>query len=523
MARESTPSVIRSPIPLPDYSPTTVPALVRSAARAHPDDTAIVDAAGGRSYTYGQLDSLIGRFAAGITALGFRPGDVLALYAPNLPEWPVAALGAMAAGGAVTGVNPLYGARELEHQLKDSGARFVVTVPSFLDNARSAASAAGCDSIILLGDAEGTVPFAKLLANREPEPDVEISPDSLAALPYSSGTTGVAKGVVLPHRTLVANVVQFNASIEIEDSVSLAFLPMFHIFGFTVVTLAGFASGAKLVTIPRFEPEPFLEAIQEHRVTNLFVVPPIMQFLAVHPLVDQFDLGSVELIGCGAAPLSATMEQAVAKRLDCIALQGYGMTESSGVISVSALDRQRPGSSGVLIAGTEARIIDPESGRDAEPGEAGEIWFRGPQAFAGYLNNAEATAETILDDGWVRTGDIGRIDTDGFVYLTDRLKELIKVKGFQVPPAELEALIQTHPNVADVGVIGREDERSGEIPVAYVVPNGELEAEALMEWVAGQMVEYKQLGAVVFTDEIPKNPSGKILHRILRDRDREEH
>ena len=463
---------------------------------------------------------MIGRFAAGITALGFRPGDVLALFAPNLPEWPVAALGAMVAGGAVTGVNPMYGARELEHQLRDSGARFAFTVSPFLDTVRDAARAAGCETIILLGgDAEGTVSFASVLANTDPEPAVAVTPDDLAALPYSSGTTGMAKGVILTHRALVANTAQINASIDTGNAVILAFLPMFHIFGFTVVTLAGLASSAKLVTIPRFEPEPFLQAIQAYRVTHLMVVPPIMQFLADHPLVDEFDLSSVEMIGCGAASLSAAMEQKVATRLDCLVLQGYGMTESSGVISVYSAERQRPGSSGVLLAGTEARVIDPETGLDAAPGTAGEIWFRGPQAFAGYLNNAEATAATITDDGWVRTGDLGYIDTDGFVFLTDRLKELIKVKGFQVPPAELEALIQTHPDVADVGVIGRSDDRSGEVPVAYVVPRGDLDPEALKDWVAGQVVEYKQLGDVVITDSIPKNPSGKILHRILREKD----
>lgn len=512
--------VITSPLSLPALPPVSVPALIRTSAREHPSDMAVIDAAGGSSYTYGQLDRAIGRFAAGISAVGFRPGDILALFAPNLPEWPIAALGAMAAGGAVTGVNPGYGARELEHQLTDSGARFIFTVPAFLDTAREATKAGACDGIILLGDAEGTIPFAQVMANTDPEPAVEVSPDSLAALPYSSGTAGMAKGVVLRHRNLVANIIQFNTSIEIANSVSLAFLPMFHIFGFTVVTLAGLASGAKLVTIPRFEPEPFLQAIAAHRVTNLFVVPPIMQFLAAHPLVDQYDLRSVELVGCGAAPLSSAMEQQVAQRLNCTAVQGYGMTESSGVISVSSLDRQRRGSSGVLLAGTDARVIDPETGREAARGEAGEIWFRGPQAFEGYLNNAEATAATITPDGWVRTGDIGRIDPAGFVYVTDRLKELIKVKGFQVPPAELEALLLTHPQVADAGVIGREDERSGEIPIAYIVPRGDLDPEALREWVAAEVVDYKQLGAVVITDEIPRNPSGKILHRVLRDRDR---
>jgi 4-coumarate--CoA ligase len=213
------------------------------------------------------------------------------------------------------------------------------------------------------------------------------------------------------------------------------------------------------------------------------------------------------------------MEQKVAARLDCLAMQGYGMTESSGVISVSTAERCRVGSSGMLLPGTEARVVDPETGGDAAPGAAGEIWFRGPQAFKGYLNNAEATDVTITDEGWVRTGDIGYIDSDGFIFLTDRLKELIKVKAFQVPPAELEGLIQTHPDVADVGVIGRSDDRSGEVPVAYVVPRGELDPEALKDWVAERVVEYKQLGDVVITDAIPKNPSGKILRRILRGQD----
>jgi acyl-CoA synthetase (AMP-forming)/AMP-acid ligase II len=473
VSQQSAANIFRSPDQLPEYQASSVPAFIRAAARARADDDALVEAATGRSYTYGELDAMIERFAAGITALEFRPGDVLALFAPNLPEWPVAALGAMVAGGAVTGVNPMYGTRELEHQLRDSGARFAFTVPPFLDTVRDAARAAGCETIILLGgDAEGTVSFASVLANTDPEPAVAVTPDDLAALPYSSGTTGMAKGVILTHRALVANTAQINASI-----------------------------------------------IQAYGVTHLMVVPPIMQFLADHPLVDEFDLSSVEMIGCGAASLSAAMEQKVATRLDCLVLQGYGMTESSGVISVSSAERQRPGSSGVLLAGTEARVIDPETGLDAASGMAGEIWFRGPQAFAGYLNNAEATATTITDDGWVRTGDLGYIDTDGFVFLTDRLKELIKVKGFQVPPAELEALIQTHPDVADVGVIGRSDDRSGEVPVAYVVPRGDLDPEALKDWVADQVVEYKQLGDVVITDSIPKNPSGKILHRILREKD----
>lgn len=296
----------------------------------------------------------------------------------------------------------------------------------------------------------------------------------------------------------------------------LAFLPMFHIFGFTIITLCGLAAGAKLVTVPRFEPEPFLKAIAGFRVSHLFVVPPVMQFLAGHPMVDAHDLSSIEIIGCGAAPLGAALEKKVSERLKCKVAQGFGMTESSGCVTVSRPDRIRPGSSGQLIPGTQARIVDPETGADVARGMPGELWFRGPQNFKGYLNKPNATAESITADGWVRTGDIGTFDADGYLSITDRLKELIKVKGFQVPPAELEALLLTHPLIADAAVIGRPDERAGELPVAYVVGRGGFDGNGIKAWIAERVVEYKQLSDVVLCEAIPKNPSGKILRRVLR-------
>ena len=500
----------------------TVPQLVRDQARRNPEVPALIDGSSGRTYTYGELDHTIGRFAAGLAANGFKPGDTLLMFAPNLPEWPIAALGAMAAGGVVSGANPLCSAADLAHQMRDSNARFVFTVPSVLATVREAAAAAGCEKLIVLGKAEGALEFRSLLACTDPEPVIASHPDSLAALPYSSGTTGLAKGVMLTHRNIVANVQQCCEALQQgETKILLAYLPMFHIYGLTVTTVCGLSIGATLVTLPRFEPGSFLKALQDHRVALLHTVPPVLQFLALHPLVDAHDLSSLKRIICGAAPLGGAMERLAAERLKCEVAQGFGMTESSGVVATSYPARGRRGASGQLLPGTEARVVDPETGIDAARGSWGEIWFRGPQAFKGYLNRPDETAATITAEGWVRTGDIGHIDADGYLYITDRLKELIKVKGFQVPPAELEALLMTHPSVADAAVIGRPDERTGETPVAYVRTCCELNPEELKSWIAERVVDYKRLGDVVLCDAIPKTASGKIMRRTLRALDAE--
>jgi acyl-CoA synthetase (AMP-forming)/AMP-acid ligase II len=401
----------------------------------------------------------------------------------------------------------------------------VFTVAPLLTTVREAAAAAAAVRIIVAGGpaANGDLAYETLLACTAPEPATPEDPDALAALPYSSGTTGLQKGVMLTHRTMLSNLLQYNtATFEpgvAERMVTLALLPMFHIYGFTVITLCGLARGARLVTLARFEPEAFLKALQQYRVTHLAVVPPMLHFLALHPLVGSYDLSSLELIGCGAAPLAGALELKAADRMRCRVVQGYGMTESSGVIATSYPGHTRPGASGQLLPGTQARVVDPVTLEDVRRGETGEIWFRGPQAFKGYLNQPEATASTIMPDGWVRTGDIGRIDEDGYVYLTDRLKELIKVKGFQVAPAELEALLCTHPQVAEAGVIGRADERCGERPVGYVVARGALDPQVLIAWVAQQLPDYKHLADVVLCEAIPKTPSGKILRRVLRAQD----
>jgi acyl-CoA synthetase (AMP-forming)/AMP-acid ligase II len=505
--------------PLADGPDVTIPQLVRERARQHPERLALVDASSGRGHTYGELDRLIGRCAAGLSAMGLEPGDTLLIFMPNSPEWGIAALGAMAAGLVVSGANPMYNADDLKYQMRDARARAVLTVPRLLATVRAAE--AGPASLIVVGEAHGAVSFASLLTCGAAEPDA-ADPDALAALPYSSGTTGLPKAVMLTHRNIVANIRQIaQAHGHRPDAVMLAYLPMFHIYGLSVLLLYGLALGARLVTLARFEPEEFLATLQRYRVTHLNVVPPILHFLATHPLAESYELSALQSVTCGAAPLGGAMERRAAEHLKCDVAQGFGMTESSGVVAMSYPAKARVGASGQLLPGTQARIVDPDSGADCARGVAGELWFRGPQGFKGYLNRPAETAAAISAEGWIRTGDIGYIDAEGYLFITDRLKELIKVKAFQVPPAELEALLGSHPGVADAAVIGRPDERSGETPVAYVVARGALDFEELKAWVAERVVDYKRLGDVVLCDSIPKTPSGKILRRALRALDAE--
>ena len=298
---------------------------------------------------------------------------------------------------------------------------------------------------------------------------------------------------------------------------SLAVLPFFHIYGMTVLMSYILAGGGALVTLPRFDLEAALRLAEAHRMRRLFVVPPVVLALAKHPMVDDFDLSALEIVFSGAAPLGAELEAACARRLGCAVAQGYGMTEMSPVSHFSPAGRARPGSAGTTVPNTACRIVDPETGADLRAGEVGELWVQGPQVMLGYLNNPEAT-EATLRDGWLHTGDLGSIDADGGLFIVDRVKELIKVKGFQVPPAELEALLVSHPDVADAAVIGLPDEECGEVPAAFVVraPGADPLPETLQAFVAGHVASYKRLRKLTFVDAIPKSPSGKILRRVLR-------
>jgi acyl-CoA synthetase (AMP-forming)/AMP-acid ligase II len=508
-------------VEIPD---TDVTSFVLERAEERAEEPALIDGPTGRTVTYGDLARGVRALSAGLASHGFAKGDVLAVYMPNLPEYAIVFHGVASAGGKCTTVNPLYTANELAHQLQDSGAKLLVTVPPFLDAATEAAERAGVEEVFVVGEAAGATPFTELLGDPDDAPDVEIDPDTdLAVLPYSSGTTGLPKGVMLTHHNLVANLSQVQARFPIEpDDTLIGVLPFFHIYGMTVIMNQGLRAGATIVTMPRFDLEQFLELIEEHGVTRAYVVPPIALALGKHPAVEGRDLSSIRTIMSGAAPLGGELSEQVAERIDCSVIQGYGLTETSPVTHCIRPDGEnRPGSIGQALPGTECRIVDPESGEDVAEGERGELWIRGPQVMAGYLNNPDATADTIDDEGWLHTGDVAIRDADDFYSIVDRLKELIKYKGFQVAPAELEALLITHPEVGDVAVIGVPDEEAGELPKAYVVPAGdELDADALIEWVSGQVSPQKRIRLVEVTDEIPKSPSGKILRRVLVERER---
>ena len=507
--------------PLPDVEIPNLPLTGYILQRAGElgDKPALIEGLSGRVLTYAGLAGAVRSLAGGLVAKGFAKGDVLAIMAPNLPEYAVVFHGVAMAGGVVTTINPTYTAEEVHKQLMDSGASILVTIGMFLQVATAAAEGTSVRDIYVLGEAEGAQPITALMGAPLAE-SVPVVPGDLVALPYSSGTTGVSKGVMLTHHNLVANVAQVLSAADVrEDETFIAVLPFFHIYGMQVLMNTGLRAGATVVTMPRFDLEEFLRLHQDYGVTRSFVAPPIVVALAKHPLVDKYDMSKLEQVFSGAAPLSAELALEAGDRLGCEIVQGFGMTELSPVSHLTPPGQFKPGSVGVTAPNTQTRIVDPESGADLGVEQDGEVLVKGPQVMLGYLNSPEATEATIDAQGWLHTGDIGHFDADGHLYIVDRLKELIKVKGFQVPPAELEALLLTHPAIADAAVIGRPDEESGEIPVAFVVlrPGSEATAEQIQEFVAGKVATYKQVREVVFTDAIPKSASGKILRRMLRD------
>jgi 4-coumarate--CoA ligase len=504
-------------VDIPDV-PVTEYVLQRAAELT--DKPALIDGASDRTMTYGQLEAGIRSLAGGLRAAGFGPGDVLGLMAPNIPEYAVIFHAVALAGGTITTINPTYTAHEVAHQLNDSGASLLVTIEMFLATATEAAAGTKVTSTYLIGAAVGDTPSILDLMGEPLAEQVPVDLDDVVVLPYSSGTTGLSKGVMLTHRNLVANIAQVLAPAELtEDETIVAVLPFFHIYGMQVLMNCGLAAGCTIITLPRFDLEQFLQVHQHYGVTRSFVAPPIVVALAKHPIVDNYDLSKLTQVFSGAAPLSAELAIEAGARLDAEVVQGYGMTELSPVSQLTPPGMFKPGSVGVTTPNTEVQIVDPVSHESLGVDADGEVWIRGPQVMKGYLNNAKATAETIDADGWLHTGDIGHIDADGHLFIVDRLKELIKYKGFQVPPAELEALLLTHPAVADAAVVGLPDEEAGEIPVGYVVPKAghDVSAEEVMAFVAGEVAHYKQLRRVHLVDAIPKSASGKILRRVLKD------
>jgi len=510
--------IFTSPLPDVQIPSTTITDFVLRKADELADRAAMIDGASGRTMTFAELRDAIRRFAGGLQARGFGVGDTLALMAPNIPEYAVVFHGVAMAGGTVTTLNPTYTPDEIRHQLNDSKATLMVTVSAVLPVAQAAAEGTGITEIFSIDPAEGASAITGLFG--QPIDQVEVDPAThTVVMPYSSGTTGLSKGVMLSHRNLVANLCQMEHVITYgDDEVALAALPFFHIYGMQVLMNGLLANGVTVITMARFDLPAALGLIQDKKVTMFFAVPPMVLALAKHPIVDQYDLSSLKLVFSGAAPLGGDLAKEASTRIGCEVVQGYGMTELSPVSHSTPMGQGKPGSVGVTVSNTESRIVDA-NGEDQGVGSEGELWVRGPQVMQGYFGNESATDATIDSEGWLHTGDVGRFDEDGHLYIVDRVKELIKYKGFQVPPAELEALLITHPDVADVAVIGVPDDEAGELPKAFVVKRegAEVNETDLQDFVKEKVASYKQVRQVAFVDEIPKSASGKILRRMLRE------
>ncbi|MCS5719928.1 AMP-binding protein [Herbiconiux sp. CPCC 205763] len=493
------------------------------------DRIALVDGSTGDETTYRQLIAQVDALAGALAARGLGVGDTVGILCPNLPEFATVFHGVLRAGGTATTINSLYTVGEIASQLKSADAHWLFTVSPLLPQAAEAALAVGIadDHLVVIDGAEGHPSLRDLLFDRAAPPDVHFDPAThLAVLPFSSGTTGHPKGVMLTHQNLVANVLQSEQVIPLgRDDRVLAVLPFFHIYGLSVLLDFALLKRASLVTMPKFELAEFLRVTSEHVCTWLFIAPPIAVALAKHPLVDDYDLTGVDVIFSGAAPLDGALAQAVAERIGCTVCQGYGMTEASPVthaIPVARADIDRS-SIGLALPNTECRVIDPETGEDVAvpesgPSAPGELLVRGPQVMTGYLADEASTAQALDAEGWLHTGDIATVDAEGVYVIVDRLKELIKYKGYQVAPAVLEAVLLTHPEVVDAAVIGIDDEDGQEVPKAFVVrrADADLDEEVVMAYVAERVAGHEKVRMVEFIEVIPKSSSGKILRKDLR-------
>lgn len=503
-------------VPTPDF--------LLSAAVGHPDRVALIDGITGRTLTYGELARQVRAFAAGLMARGFEPGDVVAMLSPNVPEYAVALLGVMSAGGVATTMNPLYTAGEIAHQLEDSGAKYLLTVPAFAANAAEAAAHHPLREMFVFGEAQGMTPFAALITGGGSGPLPSFDPLSQpAVLPYSSGTTGAPKGVVLTHCNLNAGVLAANLEFPRGDRAKgIAVLPFFHIAGMVCILMAGLRQGGTLITLPRFDIDTFCKTIQDYAIDTASCVPPIIGALLKHPAASNYDLTSLQYITSGAAPLGGELQQAAAAKFHVPVIQGYGMTEAAGLThgNIEWDGSRVPGSVGPCAANIESKIVDISTGEELGAGQNGELWLRGPQVMTGYLNKPDITRACLDREGWYHTGDVAYADDNGCFYIVDRLKELIKYNAYQVAPAELEAVLMTHPAIVDAAVIPSPDEDAGEVPKAFVVVRDGATPEAILEYVAARVAPYKKIRRIEVVEQIPKSASGKILRSVLVRRER---
>lgn len=490
----------------------------------------LINGATGDIYTYAEVELIARKVAAGLDKIGIQQGEVIMLLLQNSPEFAFAFLGASYRGAMSTTANPFYKPAEIEKQAKASKAKLIITQSCYVEKVMDFAKENNVKIMCTDVPPEGCLHFSELSSADENDiPAVKINPNDAVALPYSSGTTGLPKGVMLTHKGLVTSVAQQvdgenpNLYFHKED-VIMCVLPLFHIYSLNSVLLCGLRVGAAILIMQKFEINALLELVQKYKVTIAPFVPPIVLEIAKSPVVDKYDLSSIRMVMSGAAPMGKELEDTVRAKLPNAVLgQGYGMTEAGPVLSMCLAFAKEPfdvksGACGTVVRNAEMKIVDPETSLSLPRNQAGEICIRGDQIMKGYLNDPEATKNTIDKEGWLHTGDIGYIDDDDEIFIVDRLKELIKYKGFQVAPAELEAMLISHPCISDAAVVPMKDEAAGEVPVAFVVrANGsKISEDEIKQFISKQVIFYKRIHLVFFMDKIPKAPSGKILRKDLR-------
>ncbi|KAK4490224.1 hypothetical protein RD792_000883 [Penstemon davidsonii] len=523
----------RKPIPLPSNESLDVTTFISS--RAHHGKIAFIDAATGRRLTFSDVWRAVDAVSTSLfTDFGIRKGHVILLLSPNSIYFPIVCLAVMSLGAIITTTNPLNTAREIAKQISDSKPVLAFTIPELIPKLADS----NLPIVLLSSDlvpVGSTSNKLRIVTSIEEMMKKESSQagsrvrervyqDDTATLLYSSGTTGASKGVVSSHRNLIAMVQTVSNRFKLDEGnqTFICTVPMFHIYGLVAFATGLIASGSTVVILSKFEMGEMLTAIQKFSATYLPLVPPILVALVNNAEIirKKYDLRSLHSVLSGGAPLSKEVIEGFSEKYPGVTiLQGYGLTESTGIgaSTDSAEESRRYGTAGLLSPSMEAKIVDPESGEALSFNRTSELWLKGPSIMKGYFFNEEATASTLDSDGWLRTGDLCYIDEDGFIFVVDRLKELIKYKGYQVPPAELEALLLTHPEISDAAVIPFPDKDVGQFPMAYVVrkSGSTLSESGVMDFIAKQVAPYKRIRRVAFISSIPKNPSGKILRKDL--------